>query len=60
MQSFTFLQAAAFQWVNGKAWVIAFGAVTTYTIVDQKLPLHDGGAAGLIDLARSLGVGALR
>lgn len=36
----TFLQAAAFQWVNGKAWVIALGAMTTYTTVDQSLPLQ--------------------
>ena len=36
----TFLQAAAFQWVNGKAWVIALGAVTAYTVVDQTLPLQ--------------------
>jgi threonine/homoserine/homoserine lactone efflux protein len=36
----TFLQAAAFQWVNGKAWVISLGAVTTYTVVDQTLPLQ--------------------
>jgi threonine/homoserine/homoserine lactone efflux protein len=36
----TFLQAAAFQWVNGKGWVIALGAVTTYTVVDQTLPLQ--------------------
>jgi threonine/homoserine/homoserine lactone efflux protein len=36
----SFLQAAAFQWVNGKAWVIALGAVTTYTVVDQTLPLQ--------------------
>ncbi|BCA29280.1 LysE family translocator [Metapseudomonas otitidis] len=28
---FTFLQAAAFQWVNPKAWVMAIGAITTYT-----------------------------
>ena len=30
---FTFLQAAAFQWVNPKAWVLAVGATATYTIV---------------------------
>ncbi|MFN3514578.1 MAG: LysE family translocator [Phenylobacterium sp.] len=27
---FTFLQAAAFQWVNPKAWAMALGAVTAY------------------------------
>jgi threonine/homoserine/homoserine lactone efflux protein len=27
---FTFLQAAAFQWVNAKGWVMAIGAVTAY------------------------------
>ncbi len=27
---FTFLQAAAFQWVNPKAWIMALGAVTLY------------------------------
>ncbi len=27
----TFLQAAAFQWVNPKAWIMAVGAVSTYT-----------------------------
>jgi threonine/homoserine/homoserine lactone efflux protein len=27
----TFLQAAAFQWVNPKAWVIAVGGVATYS-----------------------------
>jgi len=27
---FTFLQAAAFQWVNPKAWVMALGAVAAY------------------------------
>ncbi|MEQ8816993.1 MAG: LysE family translocator [Thalassobaculum sp.] len=31
---FTFLQAAAFQWVNPKAWVIALSAVATYTAPD--------------------------
>ncbi|MDG1582493.1 LysE family translocator [Pseudomonas sp. GOM6] len=28
---FTFLQAAAFQWINPKAWIMAIGAITTYT-----------------------------
>jgi threonine/homoserine/homoserine lactone efflux protein len=28
----TFLQAAAFQWVNPKAWVMAITAITTYSI----------------------------
>jgi threonine/homoserine/homoserine lactone efflux protein len=27
----TFLQAALFQWVNPKAWVMAIGAISTYT-----------------------------
>jgi threonine/homoserine/homoserine lactone efflux protein len=29
---FTFLQAAAFQWVNPKGWVMALTAITTYSI----------------------------
>lgn len=29
---FTFLQAAAFQWVNPKAWAMALGAVTAYVV----------------------------
>ncbi len=28
---FTFLQAAGFQWVNPKAWVMAVGSITAYT-----------------------------
>jgi threonine/homoserine/homoserine lactone efflux protein len=36
----TFLQAAAFQWVNGKGWVVALSAVTTYTVVNATLPLQ--------------------
>ncbi|HYE00963.1 MAG TPA: LysE family translocator [Alphaproteobacteria bacterium] len=30
----TLLQAAAFQWVNPKAWVMKLGAITTYTPQD--------------------------
>lgn len=29
---FTFMQAAAFQWVNPKAWAIAAGAVAAFTV----------------------------
>lgn len=36
-QPFTFLQAAAFQWVNPKAWAIAIGAVSTFTTVGGDL-----------------------
>jgi len=28
---FTFLQAAAFQWINPKAWVMALGVIAAYT-----------------------------
>ncbi|MBR7619827.1 LysE family translocator [Phenylobacterium sp. 20VBR1] len=31
----TFWQAAAFQWVNPKAWAMALGAITTYAPADQ-------------------------
>jgi threonine/homoserine/homoserine lactone efflux protein len=31
---FTFLQAAAFQWVNPKAWIMAIGAMATYTQIE--------------------------
>jgi len=37
---FSFLQAAAFQWVNPKAWVIAVGAVATFTTVGGDLLLE--------------------
>lgn len=32
---FTFVQAAAFQWVNPKAWVLAVGATVTYTVLSD-------------------------
>jgi threonine/homoserine/homoserine lactone efflux protein len=35
-----FIQGAAFQWVNGKGWVVALSAVTTYTVVNATLPLQ--------------------
>lgn len=30
----TFLQAALFQWVNGKAWIMAVSAIAAYALVD--------------------------
>jgi len=33
----TFVQAAAFQWVNPKAWAIAVGAIATFTTVGGDL-----------------------
>jgi threonine/homoserine/homoserine lactone efflux protein len=33
----SFLQAAAFQWVNPKAWILVLGATATYTEIDQAL-----------------------
>ena len=41
----TFLQAGLFQWVNPKAWVIALGAVATYTTAEGVLPQSLGLAA---------------
>lgn len=38
----TFLQAAAFQWVNPKAWVISLGAVSIYA------PTQDWGAVAWV------------
>ena len=37
---FTFLQAAAFQWVNPKAWVLAVGATVTYTVISDTYVLQ--------------------
>lgn len=33
----TFLQAAAFQWVNPKGWVVAVGAISAFTTVQGDL-----------------------
>jgi len=37
---FTFWQAVIFQWVNPKAWVIAVGAIATFTSVDNHVFLE--------------------
>jgi threonine/homoserine/homoserine lactone efflux protein len=45
----TFLQAAAFQWVNPKGWVMAVGAAATYAAV-ASFPLNMIVMAGLFGL----------
>lgn len=45
---FSFLQAAAFQWVNPKAWTMVLGAVTLYA------PAGTPGAVGFVMLAFGL------
>jgi threonine/homoserine/homoserine lactone efflux protein len=42
----TFLQAAAFQWVNPKAWAMALGAVSAYVAV-PSVAAYAGGGRGL-------------
>ena len=37
---FSFLQAAAFQWVNPKAWMLAVGATATYTVAGESYGLQ--------------------
>ncbi len=34
---FTFLQAALFQWVNPKAWVIATSSISAYTVLADDI-----------------------
>jgi threonine/homoserine/homoserine lactone efflux protein len=53
----TFWQAVAFQWVNGKGWVVAVSVVTTYTAVDRSLPLQIIALAGIAMLITIVSVG---
>jgi threonine/homoserine/homoserine lactone efflux protein len=52
----TFLQAVAFQWVNGKGWVVALSAVTTYTVVNATLTMQ---VVALASLALVVTLGAV-
>jgi threonine/homoserine/homoserine lactone efflux protein len=36
----TVLQGATFQCVNVKAWIVAVSGITTYTVLDESLPLQ--------------------
>jgi threonine/homoserine/homoserine lactone efflux protein len=56
-QPLTFLQAAAFQWVNPKAWVMAVGGVTAYAAV-APFPWNAGVTAALFAAIGLLSSGA--
>lgn len=64
----TFMQAALFQWVNPKAWIMAVGSIATYTTVGGQVTaevLVIAGVFGLVSLASTatwtvLGVGIAR
>jgi len=59
----TFLQAALFQWVNPKSWMMAVGAISAYTTVGGNLMLESVlialtfGAIGLPSVALWAGLG---
>lgn len=36
----SFIEGALFQWVNPKAWIVALGAIATYTVGDRDLALQ--------------------
>ncbi len=65
----TFLQAALFQWVNPKAWIIALGGIATYTTANGGAIVVQALALALIFLVATVpatvfwtmtGVGAAR
>ncbi|XSZ46909.1 LysE family translocator [Francisella noatunensis] len=35
----SFTQAALFQWINPKAWIMAIGVISTYTVVSTDMSL---------------------
>ncbi len=61
-KAITFLQAAAFQWLNPKGWVMAVGAVSTYAAV-AAFPVNVAliaflfGGLGILSSATWLGFG---
>jgi threonine/homoserine/homoserine lactone efflux protein len=44
----SFLQAALFQWVNPKAWIMIVGAIVTYTNTSMDYTLHLAPLYGLV------------
>lgn len=52
------IEAALFQWINPKAWVMALGIVTTYTTVGGNILLETA-LIGLVFVPMALGATAL-
>ncbi len=50
----TFLQAAAFQWINPKAWLMAVGAISAYTAGHGRLLYFQVAIIALITLGVTL------
>lgn len=50
-QALTVLQAAAFQWVNPKAWALVFGAMALFTTTDGNKAVEVGVIAALFGAA---------
>lgn len=48
---FTLLQAALFQWVNPKAWVVATSSISAYTTLDDNIYWQILGIAGVFFFA---------
>ncbi len=46
----SFLQAAAFQWVNPKAWILAIGAISTFTRSGQDMAPQMLAIAGIFTI----------
>lgn len=66
---FGFWQAALFQWINPKAWVISFGGIVTYTTASGEMLLAQAGLLSAIFMVvilpttalwTAIGVGAAR
>ncbi|RZF49700.1 LysE family translocator [Acinetobacter halotolerans] len=55
----SFIGAALFQWVNPKAWIMAMGAIATYSSVDSNLAelIFIGAVFGLVSIP-SVGIWA--
>ena len=50
----TFLQAALFQWVNPKAWVVATSSISAYTVLDDNMHWRVLAIAGVFFFAALL------